>query len=197
MDSQNLKPEIHPLQPFLPEGARVLMLGSFPPQRKRWSMDFFYPNLNNDMWRIMGIVFFGDKNHFLNESKTAFNREAIIDFLREKQIALFDTATVVCRLNDNASDRFLEILQATDINALLNRIPHCHTIVTTGQKATEILTEQLNIGEPKIGEHLGFSYNNKLMRFYRMPSSSRAYPLKLESKAAFYGKMFQEVLLDS
>lgn len=173
------------------------MLGSFPPQRKRWSMDFFYPNLNNDMWRIMGIVFFGDKNHFLNESKTAFDREAIIDFLREKQIALFDTATVVCRLNDNASDRFLEILQATDINALLNRIPHCHTIVTTGQKATEILTEQLNIGEPKIGEHLGFSYNNKLMRFYRMPSSSRAYPLKLESKAAFYGKMFQEVLLDS
>ena len=45
--------ELHPLEPFLPVGARLLMLGSFPPQRVRWSMDFFYPNLQNDMWRIV------------------------------------------------------------------------------------------------------------------------------------------------
>ena len=37
--------EHHPLEPFLPENAVLLMLGSFPPQKKRWSMDFFYPNL--------------------------------------------------------------------------------------------------------------------------------------------------------
>lgn len=30
--------ELHPLEPFLPVGARLLMLGSFPPQRVRWSM---------------------------------------------------------------------------------------------------------------------------------------------------------------
>ena len=194
MNSQNLKQETHPLPPFLPEGAKVLMLGSFPPQRKRWSMDFFYPNLNNDMWRIMGIIFSGDKNRFLNETKKAFNREEIIVFLNEKRIAIFDTATVVCRLNDNASDKFLEIVQATDINALLDRIPHCNAIVATGQKATEILTKQLNISEPKIGEFAEFLHNNNVMRFYRMPSSSRAYPLKLESKAEFYGKMFREIL---
>lgn len=49
--------EQHPLEPFLPAGARLLMLGSFPPQRKRWSMEFFYPNLQNDMWRIFGLLF--------------------------------------------------------------------------------------------------------------------------------------------
>lgn len=37
--------EEHPLEPFLPSNARLLMLGSFPPQKKRWSIDFFYPNL--------------------------------------------------------------------------------------------------------------------------------------------------------
>ena len=36
--------EYHPLRPFLPERAKVLFLGSFPPQRKRWCMDFYYPN---------------------------------------------------------------------------------------------------------------------------------------------------------
>lgn len=49
--------ECHPLEPFLPENAVLLMLGSFPPQKKRWSMDFFYPNLQNDMWRIFGLIF--------------------------------------------------------------------------------------------------------------------------------------------
>ena len=32
--------ETHPLQPFLPENARLLMLGSFPPPRNKWKMDF-------------------------------------------------------------------------------------------------------------------------------------------------------------
>ena len=37
-----LTPEIehHPLQPFLPDNARLLMLGSFPPTKERWCMDF-------------------------------------------------------------------------------------------------------------------------------------------------------------
>lgn len=41
--------EKHPLEPFLPAKAKLLMLGSFPPQKKRWSMDFYYPNLNNEI----------------------------------------------------------------------------------------------------------------------------------------------------
>ena len=43
--------ERHPLEPFMPEGAKILMLGSFPPKRERWSMEFFYPNFNNDNHR--------------------------------------------------------------------------------------------------------------------------------------------------
>ena len=71
--------EKHPLEPFLPAKAKLLMLGSFPPQKKRWSMEFYYPNLNNDMWRIFGILFFDDKDYFLNETRKAFCRERIID----------------------------------------------------------------------------------------------------------------------
>ena len=40
--------EYHPLPPFLPEDGSVLFLGSFPPPKARWSMDFFYPNWIND-----------------------------------------------------------------------------------------------------------------------------------------------------
>lgn len=66
--------ELHPLEPFLPANARVLMLGSFPPKRIRWSMDFFYPNLQNDMWRIVGYLATGDKSHFLMPGGRKFDQ---------------------------------------------------------------------------------------------------------------------------
>ncbi|MDR3119561.1 MAG: uracil-DNA glycosylase family protein [Mediterranea sp.] len=185
--------ENHPLIPFLPPQAGLLMLGSFPPQKKRWSMDFYYPNLNNDMWRIMGIIFFNERDHFLNESKKAFCRERIIDLLNEKGIALFDTATTIRRLKDNASDKFLEVVQPTDIKKLVDQLPLCRAIAATGQKATDILCRQFNVEEPKVGSSSGFTYDERHMRLYRMPSSSRAYPLKLESKAGIYRKMLQEL----
>ena len=185
--------EQHPLEPFLPAKARLLMLGSFPPQKKRWSMDFFYPNLNNDMWRIFGVLFFNDKEHFLNETRKAFVREQIIDFLEEKGIALFDTASSIRRLQDNASDKFLEVVEATDVAVLLRRLPECKAIVTTGQKATDTLRGQFDVEEPKVGDYSEFVFEGRAMRLYRMPSSSRAYPLALDKKAAAYRIMFQDL----
>lgn len=185
--------ENHPLKPFLPPHAKLLMLGSFPPQKKRWSMDFYYPNLNNDMWRIVGLLFFDNKDHFLNESKKAFCREQIIDFLNKKGIALFDTASAIRRLQDNASDKFLEVVQSTDIAAMLQQLPECKAIVTTGQKATDTLRMQFNVEEPKVGDFSEFVFENRPIRIYRMPSSSRAYPLALDKKAAAYRIMYQDL----
>ena len=81
------KIEWHPLEPFLPSNAVLLMLGSFPPQQKRRSIDFYYPNMQNDMWRIFGYIFFDDKEYFILPNKKAFNKELIIDFLNNKGIA--------------------------------------------------------------------------------------------------------------
>ena len=185
--------EEHPLQPFLPSNAKLLMLGSFPPQRKRWSMDFFYPNLQNDMWRIFGHIFFQDKEHFLYPDKKAFYKEPIVDFLNEKGIALYDTATSVRRLQDNASDKFLEIVEPTDIRLLLKQLPQCQAIVTTGQKATDTIREQIEVDEPAIGKSSTFFIEDKSYQLYRMPSSSRAYPLALEKKSSVYQLMFNEL----
>ena len=185
--------EKHPLEPFLPAKAKLLMLGSFPPQKKRWSMEFYYPNLNNDMWRIFGILFFDDKDYFLNETREALCRERIIDFLNEKGIALFDTASSIRRLQDNASDKFLEVVEATDVTALLRQLPECKAIVTTGQKATDTLRQQFNVEEPKVGDYSEFIFEGRAMRLYRMPSSSRAYPLALDKKATAYRIMYQDL----
>ena len=185
--------EEHPLEPFLPSHATLLMLGSFPPQKKRWSMDFFYPNLQNDMWRIFGLIYFDDKDHFLFPHKKAFDKDRLVEFLTQKGIALYDTATSVRRLQDNASDKFLEVIEPTDIRLLLKQLPECRAIVTTGQKATDIIRSQIEVGEPKVGESCPFEFEDRELRLYRMPSSSRAYPLALEKKASFYRLMLSEL----
>lgn len=184
--------ENHPLEPFLPAGAKLLMLGSFPPQQKRWSMDFFYPNIQNDMWRIFGFIFFGDRDFFLKPGKKAFDKEKIAGFLSEKGVALYDAASTVRRLQDNASDKFLEVVEPTDIGLLLRQLPQCRGIVTTGQKATDVVCETFHIEPPSVGERQSFEFADRKLYLYRMPSSSRAYPLKLEKKAEVYRKMLAD-----
>ena len=182
-----LEIERHPLQPFLPENAQVLMLGSFPPPKERWCMDFFYPNPQNDMWRIMGQVFFENKQHFVGGK--VFNREEIVSFCRKQGIAIFDTAQAVRRLQGNAADEHLEIVEQTDIAALLQQIPQCHNICCTGGKAAETLAEILHTPTPKVGEFIETNFADRTIRFWRMPSSSRAYPLSFDKKAAAYKHM--------
>ena len=199
--------EKHPFQPFLPEGARILFLGSFPPQPHRWCMPFYYPNWINDFWRIMGLIHFGDKSHFCVPGERRFDEAAIREFCTDAGLAFYDTACEVHRLKDNASDAFLEVVTPTDIPALLARIPKCHTLVTTGEKASQIVAQTFGCPVPPIGEYIDVETPDQVrgeglgphsgldpesLRFWRMPSTSRAYPLPLEKKAEAYRKLFKQ-----
>ena len=185
--------ERHPLEPFLPPNARLLMLGSFPPPRKRWCMDFFYPNRTNQMWNIFGIVFFGDAERLVDAPNKTFRMEDIKALLTERGIAIFDTACAVRRLSGNASDKDLEVVEKTDIPALLAQIPLCHDIVCTGQKSFSVLTDDYGVPVPTMGSYNEFTLASRPMRLWRMPSSSRAYPMKLDDKAAYYREMMKNI----
>ena len=188
--------EYHPLRPFLPENAKVLFLGSFPPQRKRWCMDFYYPNFINDHWRIEGQLFFGDKNHFVDTAAKRFKLDEIVAFCKERGLAFFDTSTAIRRLQDNASDKFLEVVEPTDIRALIQRLPHLRAIVTTGEKATETICASLSIPVvPKVNTSVAIPETEAPSQqregggrilLYRLPSSSRAYPLSFDKKVEAY-----------
>ena len=194
--------EYHPLRPFLPENAKVLFLGSFPPQRKRWCMDFYYPNFINDHWRIEGQIFFGDKNHFVDVPNKRFKIDEIVAFCEEKGLAFFDTSTAIRRLQDNASDKFLEVVEPTDIPALLKQLPRLRAIVTTGEKATETICKTMGISEiPKVNTSSQIPHTSSQIPhtssiiLYRLPSSSRAYPLSFDKKVEAYRRFFDFISL--
>jgi G:T/U-mismatch repair DNA glycosylase len=132
--------------------------------------------------------------------------------LRERGIAIFDTATAVRRLSGNASDKDLEIVEKTDIAALLARLPLCHDIVCTGQKSFSVFTDDYGVPVPAMSANNEFSIpipplsrggaqraegsiksSTRTLRLWRMPSSSRAFPMKLEEKASYYRRLMQAV----
>ncbi|MGX8713889.1 MAG: uracil-DNA glycosylase family protein [bacterium] len=185
--------ERHPLRPFLPEGARLLMLGSFPPPKKRWCMEFFYPNWTNQMWNIFGLVFFNDAERLVDAERKTFKQSDIQSLLEERGIAIYDTAYAVRRLSGNASDKDLEVVDKTDIPALLSQIPQCHNLVCTGQKSFSVLTDDFGVPVPQMGAYNEFTIVDRPMRLWRMPSSSRAYPMPLAEKAKYYHMMMQTI----
>lgn len=180
--------ESHPFEPFLPPDARLLMLGTFPPARKRWAMPFYYPNFTNDMWRIFGLCYFHDKDRFVITAEKTYDQAAIVSFLREQGIAMYDTCTRIVRTTGTASDKDLLIVEETRLADLLGRLPRCRAVITAGQLATTVACRQLGLAEPRVGE-----YSGSTLRLYRMPSSSRAYPMKLEQKAAYYQRVFDYI----
>mgnify|MGYP000477173775 FL=1 len=187
--------ENHPFEPWLPANAHLLMLGTFPPSPKRWCMPWYYPNFQNDMWRIFGIIFFGDKLHFVDAEKKQYRLDAIKEFLEEKGVAIFDTAQKVIRTKNTASDKDLLIVEPADLDGMLRALPECKAVLTAGQLATKVFTEHYHITEtPKMGGYVEFTFENRTLRLYRMPSSSRAYPLAVEKKAEYYKLMFDAVL---
>ena len=104
-----------------------------------------------------------------------------------------DTGTEVVRLKDNASDKFLDIRKTIDINAVLDGYPTIDTLVTTGEKAAGVIAGLTHTETPKMGEYAVFEHNEREIYHFRMPSTSRAFPMSLEKKAEMYARVFERL----
>ena len=204
-----LEIETHPFEPVLPPDATVMMMGTFPPTEDKWAMRFHYPNFYNDMWRIYGKVFFDDVDYFRVGDEKRFDPERIRAFMFERGIASCPTVKQAIRETGNASDKNLTIVTPVNLDFILPQVPKVQTLFTTGGKATEVL---LNLLEeppkkskyPKTNQSINYPYQwhdeDKLestkvneLTLYRLPSTSRAYPLALDKKAAAYRAFFEKI----
>lgn len=182
-----------PFPPFLPPHATVMLMGTFPPAAEKRSMAFHYPNFQNDMWRVYGLVFFGDAAYFQAASAKRFDADKIKAFLWERGIASCPTVFKAVRTHGNAADEFLQIVESVDLPAVLAQVPQVSRIGTTGGKATEVLVGKLpaKIALPKTGETIDYPCAGRMLRLTRLPSTSRAYPLALAKKVEAYRAFFQ------
>ncbi len=147
------------------------------------------------MWRIFGLIYFGDKMYFVDAEHKTYRLELIQKFLTEKGVAIYDTAQKVIRTKNTASDKDLQVVEASDLDGMLRSLPDCKAVLTAGQLATKVFSDHFGISEkPAMGSYAEFTFESRRLRLYRMPSSSRAYPMAVEKKAEYYRKMFEEIL---
>lgn len=207
-DTRAAEVETHPFGPVLPPDATVMMMGTFPPTADKWAMRFHYPNFYNDMWRIYGSVFFDDVDYFRVGDEKRFDPERIRAFMFERGIASCPTVTQAIRETGNASDKNLTVVTPVDLDIILPQVPKVETLFTTGGKATEVLLNLLaeppaKSKYPKTNQSMDYPYewqndNNKKsnvnsLTLYRLPSTSRAYPLALDKKVAAYKDFFKKI----
>lgn len=200
--------ETHPFAPVLPPHATVMMMGTFPPTADKWAMAFHYPNFYNDMWRIYGCVFFDDADHFRVGEDKRFDPERIRAFLYERGIASCPTVKQAIRETGNASDKNLTVVTTVDLDDVLLQVPKVEALFTTGGKATEVLMGLLpnppaKTKYPKTNQNIDYPYEwqkaqsdtkqTNPLTLYRLPSTSRAYPLALDKKVAAYRAFFEKI----
>lgn len=185
--------EIHPFPPLLPPQATVMMSGSFPPPAEKRSMAFHYPNYQNDMWRVYGSLFFDDPSYFEVAGEKRFDAGRIRAFLVARGIAICPSVRRAIREKGNAADAHLRIIETLDLPAVLAELPQLRHIFTTGGKATDVLLGFVPGGKAtlKTGQSLTFQLDGRTLELTRLPSTSRAYPLKLAEKIAAYRRYFQ------
>ncbi len=149
------------------------------------------------MWRILGYLFFSDKRYFEADQGTRqFDYYRVSEFCSRVGIAISDAAREVIRRGGNASDSLLEVVTPTDLQSLFGQIPHCRALCVTGGKAADTIAAMLPALKPILKNKQSqseFDFMGRSFRFYRMPSSSRAYPKSIEWKAEAYRQMFEEL----
>ncbi|MFW2177533.1 MULTISPECIES: DNA glycosylase [unclassified Moraxella] len=198
--SNNHPIETHPFGEFLPPNATALMMGTMPPTQDKWCMAFHYPNFYNDMWRIYGKVFFDDVDHFRIGDEKRFDADKIKVFLTQKGLGELPSVTQIIREHGNASDEHLTVVSTVNLTEALAKVPQVKWLFTTGGKATEVLIEVINAtlheGEkphkvPKTNQAISVTVAGRELGVYRLPSSSRAYPLKFDKKVEAYRTFFE------
>ena len=73
---------------------------------------------------------------------------------------------------------------------LLGQMPDCRTVVTTGEKAAGVIASITSTEIPRMGRYVTGADG---LEIWRMPSTSRAYPLPLSQKAEYYADLFRHI----
>lgn len=122
--------------PFYGNGAKLLILGSFPSVKSR-KTEFYYGNARNRFWSVL--------SEFFNE-KTPLGVDEKKNFLLRNNIALWDIVTE-CEIV-GSQDATISNFKVADVKNLLQKIKVC-LIILNGSRAAEIFLKNYpDVGVP-------------------------------------------------
>lgn len=180
----------HPFElVFTGENPIYLVVGTFPTTNKKMSFNFFYPNSNNNFWKVMDKVF-PNSNTKMNlgvsakddENTKEKNKVDRMNFCKENKIAITDIIESCLRLDDNSKDEQLLVHRYNPIINILKEHSTIERVILTakssGSSAHHHLYQYLTMnnidfnfekGEIPKGE---LSIDGRTISILSMPSTS-------------------------
>lgn len=119
--------EQHPWNWYGAPGSKTLIVGTFPPTRRNWSFDFFYPNKRNFFWKILAAITRHELVYTTGE-EAIVERKALLDQLN---ITITDMGKTIIRKDNNSLDENLEALAYMDIFRILEENQTIQKIIFT------------------------------------------------------------------
>lgn len=125
----------HPFEPFIPEGAKSLIIGTIPPQRfcvegiplKGCDVNFYYGSSDNYFWEMIDEI-----------NSLGFKFENTIDAIKERKdylcsmnIGITDIIETCIHKNGSASDKDLEDIKHKNLKELLENNSSIETLIYT------------------------------------------------------------------
>ncbi|REE80497.1 G/U mismatch-specific uracil-DNA glycosylase [Lutibacter oceani] len=124
----------HPYNPFIPENATKLIVGTLPPPRffkgklKKGDVDFCYGSIDGQLWKILDEIF----NLNLNFETTQFAIQQRKEFLTTNKIGICDIVESCYRTKIDASDLGMENIVLRDMMLYIKKFRKVNTLLLTG-----------------------------------------------------------------
>ena len=119
--------EQHPWNWYGRTDSDTLIVGTFPPTKRNWSFDFFYPNKRNSFWKIIASITGKVLEHESGEAAVA-ERKALLD---ELKLTITDMGRTIARMDNNSLDENLHPIEYMDILQILEERPLIRKIIFT------------------------------------------------------------------
>ena len=123
----DMQEEIHPWNWYIPAGSETVVIGTFPPTRRNWSFDFFYPNKSNNFWKVIARIA-GRPLNYISGPEAVDERKELLNHLK---LGVSDMGQTIRRTTDSSLDQNLEIIAYMDIFRLLQENPSIRKLIFT------------------------------------------------------------------
>jgi G:T/U-mismatch repair DNA glycosylase len=127
MDQMRTK-EHHPDWYYPVQGMRALILGTFPPHKRKRHYEFYYPNSQNRFWKVMAEI----ANTKLSQDRGPKAVEERKRLMTQLKVGVQNIGKTILRDGESSADDDIVIIEPQDILGIVNQNDSLQAILLTG-----------------------------------------------------------------